>query len=171
LSLRLTGRPSADAVEVTAEVTVEGIGHRTPTGYPSRQLILSVEATDAAGKPVPLRSGPVLPPAAGVGPTPGDLAGRPGWLYAKLLEGLDGRQPVPYWQPNRLKSDTRLMPDETDRRRFRFARPPGRLNVVARLIYRRFSKAQADEKGWPDNEFVVCERRWTTISGNEVEER
>ena len=172
LSLRLSGRPSGDTIEITAEVAVKGIGHRTPTGYPSRQLILSVEATDATGKRVPLASGPVLPPAAGEGPaSQGNLAGRPGWLYAKLLEGLDGRQPVPYWQPNRLKADTRLMPDETDRRRFRFPRSSDRLTVVARLIYRRFSKYIADEKGWPDNEFVVCQKRWTTGQRQDSEGR
>ena len=89
----------------------------------------------------------------------GGLAGQPGRLYAKQLEGLDGTVPVPYWRPNRVAADTRLLPDATDRARFRFYRPQGEVTVVARLLYRRFSKHLADQKGWPGNECVVVTKK------------
>jgi len=163
LSLSIEGNPVAEGLEIMAEVKVEGVGHRMPTGYPSRQLILWVHATDGQGRPLELLDGPRLPPLAGRGAVGEDgLAGQPGRMYAKLLEGLDGRQPVPYWTACRVQSDTRLMPDETDRARFVFRRfdRNEKVRVVGRLIYRRFSKQLADQKGWPDNEILVAQKRW-----------
>ncbi|NQT16192.1 MAG: hypothetical protein HQ582_25770 [Planctomycetes bacterium] len=163
LSLALEGKTLAEGIEVSAEVRVEGVGHRTPTGYPSRAVILWIRATTDEGRAVRLLEGPVLPPLAGEGPVAdGGLAGQPGRIYAKVLEGLDGEVPVPYWKVNRLKYDTRLMPDQVDRARFLFARPPGNVTVVGQLIYRRFSKHLADQKKWPDNQFVVTTKRWAT---------
>jgi hypothetical protein len=63
------------------------------------------------------------------------------------------------WRPNRVAADTRLAPEGTDRARFRFRRTDGPVTVVARLIYRRFSKHLADQKGWPDNECVIVTAR------------
>ncbi len=161
LSLSVDAQIEDGQVEVVTEAEIRDIGHRFPTGYPGRQLILWVRATDADGRPLELLAGPVLPPLAGEGPVEeGGLAGQPGRMYAKQLEGLDGAAPVPYWRPNRVAADTRLLPDATDRARFRFSRPQGEVTVVARLLYRRFSKRLADEKGWPDNEFVVATRKW-----------
>jgi hypothetical protein len=161
LSLSLEGSESPHGIEVTAEVRVEGVGHRMPTGYPSRAVILWVRATTAGGEPLELREGPVLLPLAGDGPVAeGGLAGQPGKMYAKVLEGLDGQVPAPYWRVTRVKCDTRLMPDQVDRARFLFDRPDGEFTVVARLLYRRFSKYLADQKGWPDNEVLIATKRW-----------
>ncbi len=165
--LSLEGKESAAGVTVLAEVRVEGVGHRMPTGYPSRAVILWVRATTADGKPARLLEGPVLPPLAGDGPVAeGGLAGRPGRMYAKVLEGLDGQLPAPYWKATRVKYDTRLMPDQIDRLRFRFARAEGDLTVEARLVYRRFSKFLADQKGWPDNEVPIVMKEWSTGRGD-----
>ena len=134
-----------------------------PTGYPSRQVILWVRATSSGGKPVRLLEGPVLPRLAGDGPVAeGGLAGQPGRMYAKVLEGLDGQLPAPYWKATRVKYDTRLMPDQVDRVRFLFERPQEELTVVARLLYRRFSKYLADQKSWPDNEVLITTKRWSS---------
>ena len=163
LSLEIEGKASDEHIEVVARVGVHDVGHRMPTGYPGRQLILWVRATDAKGRPLDLLEGPVLPPVAGQGPVnEGGLAGQPGRMYAKVLEGPDGQQPVPYWRPNRVAYDTRLLPDATDRVHFRFRRPHTEVTVEAQLIYRRFSKHLADQKGWPDNEFVVVTKRWSS---------
>ena len=168
LVLTIEGSSSAKGVEAVVQVQVRGVGHRMPTGYPDRALILWVRALDGSGKPADLLEGPVLPPVAGQGAAAeGGLAGEPGRMYAKILEGLDGRQPVPYWRPNRVKCDTRLLPDQTDRVTFRF-RPvkpaQGAVTIVAQLLYRRFSKFLADQKGWPDNELVVVTKQ-TTLPG------
>ena len=92
------------------DVRADGAGHRLPTGFIDRHLLLVVEAFGADGKPLPLKEGPVLPPVAGQA-----LAGRPGKLYAKLLKDFDGRSPAPFWKADPEPIDTRLIPGEADR--------------------------------------------------------
>jgi hypothetical protein len=153
-------RREGDALLVETTVQTRDVGHRTPTGHPSRELLLWVEALGGDGRPLTQRAGPVLPPLAGQGGiAAGGLAGQPGWLYAKVFEDLEGRQPVPYWRVTRLAYDSRLQPDQPDRRTFRFAAAPG-ASVRVRLLFRKFSKPIADEKGWADNEIPIAERRW-----------
>ena len=161
LTLSLEADRTGDAWKVRAEVHVRKVGHRMPTGFPSRALILCVSTADEDGRPLELLEGPVLPALAGEGEVAdGNLAGQPGKIYAKVFESLDGQTPVPYWRVTRLKYDTRLMPDQIDHAQFLFRDPRAEFTVVARLIYRRFSKALADQKGWPDNEIVVATKRW-----------
>lgn len=69
--------------------------------------------------------------------------------------------PAPYWKATRVRYDTRLMPDQVDRVRF-FEAPQEELTVVARLLYRRFSKYLADHKSWPDNEVLITTKRWSS---------
>ncbi len=154
--MAVDARRSAGAIEVTVEIQVRGVGHRLPTGYPDRALIVWVAAKDAHGNDLAVLDGPRLPPLAGQGkPEEGGLSGQPGTMYAKILQGLDGSIPVPYWVPNRVASDNRLLPDQTDRLQFRFRPPEGAAEIVARLIYRRFSKFLADQKAWPDSQTLV----------------
>ena len=155
LSLECLRSPAG--LRVNIEVRVRGVGHRTPTGYTSRAVILWVRAFDEQGQTLDLVDGPRLPPLAGEGPVEaGGLAGEPGWMYARVLEGLDGRQPVAYWHVNRVAYDTRLMPDATDRREFTFRSTARPAKVEAQLVYRRFSKYLADQKGWPENEYLLA---------------
>ena len=58
-------RQAANGVRATVRLWAEGSGHRVPTGFIDRHLILTVEGEDAAGKPVAVRDGPLLPAAAG----------------------------------------------------------------------------------------------------------
>jgi hypothetical protein len=138
-------------VQLDLEVQANGTGHRLPTGYVDRHLILVVDAFDAAGGSLPALSGPLLPSPAGRA-----LAGRPGRLYARLLRDFAGRSPVPFWQDVRDVIDTRLQADQPDRMTFTFS---GRtVEVRLRLLFRRFWKEVADAKGWPDNEIEVIEQ-------------
>lgn len=156
VSLEVRANRSPDAIDVAAEIRLRGVGHRLPTGYPDRALILWLTAKDSHGGDLAVLEGPRLPLLAGKGrPEEGGLAGQPGKMFAKILQGLDGAMPVPYWVPNRVIADNRLLPDQTDRLRFRFRPPDGKAEIVARLIYRRFSKYLADQKAWPDTETLV----------------
>ena len=71
---------------------------------------------------------------------------------------------MPYWRVTRLAYDSRLLPDQPDRRTFTFS-PAAGAAVRVRLLFRRFSKPVADEKGWPDNEILIAERRWPEPPG------
>jgi hypothetical protein len=149
LRLTVAVRKDNKSVRVEVEVRAVDVGHRVPTGFIDRHLLLVVEALDAVGKPIPLTAGPRLPGAAGK-----DLAGLPGRLYAKLLQERGGRSPIPFWLPPADSSDTRLVPDRSDRRTFAFAGAAAQ--VRTRLLYRRFWQDMADAKGWPDNQVVVA---------------
>jgi hypothetical protein len=135
---------------VAVRLTARGVGHRVPTGFIDRQLLLVVEAQDRLGRPVPLRRGPALPAATG------GLAGRPGWMYARLLRDEAGTSPVPFWRALPEPADTRLVPERTDVRRFVFG--PSAVRVRVRVLHRRFWEQTARDKHWPDRDLVVIDR-------------
>lgn len=138
---------------VRAEVTVRAndVGHRVPTGFVDRNLVLVVEALDRNGQSLPLRVGPTLPAAAGEG-----FVGLPGRLYAKLLQDFDGRSPAPFWQARPEVVDTRLLPGQADRVIFAF--PDATTQVRVRLLHRRFWPEVDAAKSWPRTELMVMER-------------
>jgi hypothetical protein len=151
LKVSVTCVPDGSNVKATVEVTTDQVGHRVPTGFIDRNLLLVVEGLDGDGKKVTAEAGPTLPGAAGR-----PLAGMPGKLYAKLLVDEQGRSPLPFWKAAGAHVvDTRLLPGHTDRVEHTF---PARLKQVrVRLIYRRFWKEVAEEKGWPDEDVVILE--------------
>lgn len=151
VSLSAAARREAGAVRAEVEVRADGAGHRVPTGFIDRHVLLVAEAFGAGGEPLPPGDGPVLPPVAGKA-----LAGKPGKLYAKLLKDLDGHSPAPFWKADPDATDTRLTPGEPDRVTFTF--PGGAARLRLRLLYRRFWRQVAEEKHWPDDEIVVAER-------------
>jgi hypothetical protein len=149
LSAAFQSQPAG--TQVRLELRAEDIGHRLPTGFIDRHLILTVEGTGADGKPLAAVEGPQLPPPVGE-----VLSGKSGKLYAKLLRDADGHSPVPFWSPVPALSDTRLTPGRPDRLEFRF--PPGLASVRVRLLYRRFWEPVALAKGWPDSDLIVVDR-------------
>jgi hypothetical protein len=158
--LSVSARLARDAAGVRAEVEVraDGVGHRVPTGFIDRNLLLVVEAQDGAGAPVPARAGPALPPTAGRG-----VAGLPGRLYAKRLSDPQGRSPIPFWRAHDEPEDNRLFPGRPDRSAFAF--PAAAARVRVRLLYRRFWQEVAEDKGWPDNEITVADRTFQSPPG------
>jgi len=151
LNVSIKAAQDSEGAHVTADVLADNVGHRVPTGFIDRNVLIIVEAVDGANKTVRLVAGPTLPPSAGRG-----YAGLPGWLYAKQLTTADGLHPLPFWLAHQEPEDTRLLPGQTDRREFQFAKGAERLRV--RLLYRRFWQEVAEKKGWPDNEIVVVDR-------------
>jgi hypothetical protein len=151
--LQLDMQPCWDAAGLEARVTLvaRGAGHRVPTGFIDRQVILVVEGFTAAGLPAALLRGPTLPSAVGA-----DLAGKPGRLYARILKDEAGRGPLPFWLASGSPEDTRLLPEQPDVRKFTFAKELARLRV--RVLHRRFWAAVANEKRWPDRDLVVIDR-------------
>jgi hypothetical protein len=141
----------AEGTEAHVRLLAQGVGHRVPTGFIDRQLILVVEGQTMAGAAVVLSSGPVLPLAAG-----SQLVGKPGKLYARLLKDSNGKGPVPFWRAHFEPEDTRLLPDQPDVRRFRFG--PGLARLRVRVLHRRFWAEVAQRKRWPDRDLVVIDR-------------
>jgi hypothetical protein len=150
LSVMVTSRRSKETVAITVEVRATNVGHRVPTGFSDRNLVLAVEGFDKKGEGVPVQEGPKLQAATGK-----TLAGAAGQLFAKQL--LTDDRPVPFWMSPAQTLDTRLIPERPERSQFRFAPTVDQLRV--RLIYRRAWHDIAVAKGWPDNEVVVIDRK------------
>ncbi len=140
-------------LQVEVSVRADRVGHRVPTGFPDRHLVLVVEAFDRQGLPVKPIDGPRLPGGAG------NWAGQAGWLYAKQLADENGNAPVPYWLPVALVTDTRLIPQQADLRQFAFGAPAARVRL--RLWYRRFWPVVAAERRWTDDDVLLFTRELT----------
>ena len=121
-------------------------------------MILVVEAKDAQGRPMALRSGPTLPDWAG------NYAGQPGQTYAKVLQDeWTGETPTAaYWRPVKIVADTRIPAFGTDRSQYTFDLPAGSgvdgadgATVEARLIFRRAFQKLMEQKGWTDADMVM----------------
>jgi hypothetical protein len=138
---------SSERHALRVAIATHDVGHRVPTGFVDRHVMLVVEAQDAAGKPIELLEGPRLPEAVG------DLSGTAGALFAKLLRDPSGEAPVPFWQAGAIVEDTRLHPDRTHEFSFAFTQPPATVRV--RLLYRRFWQSVAEEKQWPDETMLI----------------
>jgi hypothetical protein len=129
----------------------QNVGHHYPTDYPGRHLLLTVEAVDDAGRPLPLRLGSRIPEWGGT------QAGVPGKAYAKILaDAQTGEAPVvSYWKPTVIVSDNRIPALSFDPSYYEFLLPEGsgEVQVSVELLYRFQFARLMDEKDWdvPDN--------------------
>ncbi|HEV3143652.1 MAG TPA: multiheme c-type cytochrome [Gemmataceae bacterium] len=148
LHLKVELRAEGDQQRATVSIETEGVGHRVPTGFIDRHLVLVVIARDDTGKEVPPVEGPRLPELAG------EVRGQPGRLYAKILKDFAGHSPVPFWRADTRPEDSRLLPGQTETSTWLF--PASTRKVEARLLYRKFWTEVAAAKGWPENEMEVA---------------
>jgi len=152
--MTVTVEREGDHLSVEANVTNTEGGHHIPTDSPLRQIFLIVTVTDEQGWLLPLQTGPVLPDWAG------DLAGKPGVYFAKILEQLwtEIAPTGAYWTQTRLLEDTRLPARATNSSQYVFIVPrDGEITVEAQLIFRRAYYELMQQKGWniPD---ILMER-------------
>jgi hypothetical protein len=175
LTLRLKRTPAM--AEVAAALVACDVGHRVPTGFVDRNLVLCVEAFDQNGRSINVPpNNPVLPTHTGK-----EFVGRAGKLYAKQLQDFGGSRPVPFWRARTDLEDSRLIPDQTDRFEVRF--PGDAVRSRVRLIYRRFWPAVAEAKGWPNDDIIVWDQTllfpaasagdalWSSLGGAQLLER
>jgi hypothetical protein len=145
-----------DSLRTEVRMVARGVGHRVPTGFLDRHLLLVVEAFDATGLRAQAQSGTTLPNAAG-----GELAGMAGRLYGRPRTDTTGHSPAPFWRGGNDGEDTRLLPEVTDVSVFSF--PSTVVRVRARLLYRRFWHEVIVAKGWPDVDVVVFDE-WLDVT-------
>jgi hypothetical protein len=156
--LRHTVKVSAEFESVkdqqclVVKVRADDVGHRVPTGFVDRHLVLIVEPIDRDGNRIAVLAGPTLPKHAGRA-----VAGSAGRLYGRLLKNDEGQGPVPFWRADDSQTeDTRLLPGKTDRTSFTMAANVQRVRI--RLLHRRTWPEQAEKKGWPDNELTIVDQ-------------
>jgi hypothetical protein len=162
--LDVVGRRDGSLITVSAKVTNSGAGHSLPTDHPARNILLVIRATDSRGEILELVEGPVIPAWAGEGGDAADYAGRPGRGFARILEERwTGVAPtVAYWNPTIVRTDTRILPLQSDSSEYRFhIQNSGAVHITARLIYRRAFRALAKTKGWTDTDILMQQKRIT----------
>jgi hypothetical protein len=152
---------NTQALQAELEVRADQVGHRVPTGFADRNLVLVIEAFDQDGHPIAPSTGPLLPPGAGK-----SLAGLLGRLYAKQLSDFDGHKPVPFWRAQPDPEDSRLAPGKPDRIIAHFA--PGLTRLRVRLIYRPFWEEVAVVKNWPDDQTTILDQSFSVSPGKQV---
>jgi hypothetical protein len=143
---------AGDRLNLEVSITNDQTGHHIPTDAPIRQMLLVVEAVDAAGKPLTLSQGPVLPEYSG------NYANQPGKSFAKILKDTwTGEAPTAaYWRPVTVVEDTRLAAMATDTTRYAFNLPAGKTATVkVRLYFRRAFEELAKQKGWTDPDILM----------------
>jgi len=138
----------SDRLRVRVRIRAEYVGHRVPTGFIDRHMLLLVEGWDDAEHEVAIIAGDKLPPKLG-----DPWAGRAGFIYGRWLSDEKGHAPLPFWIPPHGEHDTRLWPEKTDERIFDF--PPQAEKVRVRLIYRKFWPEVIQSRGWDDQQFVI----------------
>lgn len=154
VSMKSSTQRVNDQLSVKVSITNDNTGHDIPTDAPIRQMILVVEATDASGKPLELKTGPLNPDWAG------NYAGAPGKTFMKVLrDDWTGETPTTaYWRPITLVEDTRLAAMATDSQQFVFSLPAEtEARVHIQLIFRRSYQKLAQQKGWDDPDILMQE--------------
>lgn len=85
-----------------------------------------------------------------------DLAGSPGWLYAKTLTDSEGQRAVPHYRAVDVASDNRIAPGSTGYSEHRFARHDGMLTFEVSLMRREQPAAISDQYGWASTDTVIA---------------
>ena len=153
LELTVTTTNVRTGIRVTVELIARDAGHRVPTGFPDRNLVLAIEVFDGAGrKMTPQGPAELLPSEAGK-----NMAGLAGRLFAKRLRDFEGRQPVPFWRAGPAFDDTRLQPESKWCQDWSFSQAARTIRV--RLVYRKFWPEVAQAKGWPNDDIVVVDKQ------------
>lgn len=137
---------------IEAIVENNNFGHSFPTGSTMRNALLVLEVKDKNGNPLSLIKGPQLPNYAG------NLKGKPGKLFAKILAetsgeygskhgeaGIKSRKlasklgiPAQDWWNVYIQSDTRIKANEEDISVYEFSVEAGLApaQITAKLIWR-----------------------------------
>jgi len=141
-----------DQRRLIVEVRAEDVGHRVPTGFVDRHLVLIVVPIDKGGNQIEMLAGPTLPKHAGRA-----VAGLAGRLYGRVLKNAEGQGPVPFWRADDSQTvDTRLIPGQSERTAFIL--PEDARRVLVQLKHRRTWPEQAELKGWPNNELTIVDQ-------------
>jgi len=153
VEMTLAAEQVAGRLQVSVAITNTEAGHHVPTDFPGRHMILLVTATSGRDSPLPLLSGPTV---AAWG---GEVAGRPGKAYAKVLRDvITGESPVvSYWRQTLIESDNRIPAFGSDVSSYDFALPEGggQIGVEARLLFRRAFQSLVDQRGWDLGEITM----------------
>ena len=163
LSMEVVGETSGSTLKARVYITNANGGHWIPTGETMRSLMLVLEAVDSGGTRLQLTRGRRLPDWTSPGDEQaGEFAGRPGAVFARILEDDQGNLNVPFWKASAVAFDTRIRPKQTRTLEYEFALrdPMDEPSLEARLVYRPVVAPLALAKGWDVEDTVIAESVW-----------
>jgi hypothetical protein len=151
LNVKADATSAGEYVELRVRCQADQVGHRVPTGFVDRNLMVVVEAFGINQSAIIPTEGPKLLSLAGSA-----WQGKAGKIYAKRISDFNGKSPVPFWRARPEIEDNRLYPGQPDSMKWRF--PAGAKRLRLSVIYRRFWPETGQPKGWPQNDIVVLEQ-------------
>jgi len=163
LSMEIEGRVEDNVLNVSVYITNTNGGHWVPTGETMRSVLLLLDVRDGNGKPLKMIEGQRLPRWAGEDdPNSGTDDGRPGAIFARVLQDVQGNLNVPFWQAVSVASDTRIRPKTTVTLTYKFglADPQDEPTATAELVYRPAHKALAAGKQWDVKDIPIASAAW-----------
>lgn len=139
-------------LQIDVDVVNALTGHHVPTGVTVRNVILLVEAwRDDDNAPLAYTADQTIHELGGVGDRDqGYYGGLPGKFFAKVNHNADGVGPTFFTDATGIQFDSRIPALTTDSTSYTFALPGGggRVQIRAKLIYRRAFRFLVDAKGW-----------------------
>lgn len=129
------------------------VGHKIPTGYIDRHMILRLRAKFQGEELKPIE-GLTLPPWVD-----NSLAGNAGVLFGRPLLNAGKLEVQPFWQGGSEFVDSRLEPETPKSWVWKFPRKIECVQIS--LIYRPFWKEQQVIKQWANQDVVVFEKTLT----------
>jgi hypothetical protein len=158
LTMNFSVERNSDFIKIKVILNNDKTGHNIPTGSPSRNMILLVEAVSENGERLDFISGGRVPSWGGTGTTgEGNYANHPGKGFAKILSDRQGHSPASDWNAAGILSDNRIAAQTSDISDYYF-RAPGKsskVKVNIKLIYRRFFKETMDGKGFSLGDIIM----------------
>jgi hypothetical protein len=158
LTMDISVVQESDSIVAMVTLFNDQTGHHVPTDRPSRNMILLIDAVSETGEKLEFIGGKKVPWWGGIGEvSDGNFYGLPGKGFAKILEDFNGNAPSPSWRPSHILSDNRIAAFDTDTSFYYFKAPAtsSRINVTAKLIYRRFFKETMKEKGFEIDDILM----------------
>ncbi len=134
---------------VRVRVKATNVGHKIPTGYIDRHLILELSGTDGEKELLPV-DGNLIPIWADA-----DLAGKGGVVFGRPLLDKRKRLLQPFWLAEEDVIDTRLEPEMSYEYIWKFPKELRSLKI--QMIYRPFWKEQQKLKKWSNKELLIFE--------------
>jgi hypothetical protein len=157
LSMEIDGHIDKDVLTVAVYVTNADAGHWVPTGETLRSILLRLDVRDGNGKPLKMFAGKRLPAWADR-----HVPGRPGAVFARVLQDAAGHPNVPYWRAVSVAADTRIRPKTTVTLTYKFhlADPQDEPTAKAELVYRPVHQAIAASKHWDVADIPITSAVW-----------
>ena len=151
LTMNFSVEQNSDSIKIKVTLNNDKTGHHIPTGSPSRNMILLVDAVTEKGDTLEFMSGGRVPLWGGTGMiADGNYSKHPGKGFAKILADRQGHSPASDWNAAGILSDNRIPAQVSDISNYYFRAPEksSKVKVNIKLIYRRFFKETMDVKGF-----------------------